>query len=118
VAVEEGVRPGDVPGVEDLAHQPVARFEDGRPDDGTQPVARDVARDRGTGQHQCRDDQRRHRAAEADAAERGEHPDGEQQRVAGQDREEAALGEDDQRAAPERPVAHRVDEELGVHPGG
>ena len=48
---------------------------------------------------------------------RPEQTDGEQQRVAGQDGEQAALGEDDEGDTPQGVRTEELDQELGIHPG-
>ena len=52
-----------------------------------------------------------------DGAAGDEQPDREEQRVAGQDREEPALGEHDEGDSPEHVGSEEVDQILRVHPG-
>jgi MFS family permease len=110
VMVEEGVGLVEVALLEEPAVPLVERCPHGAPD----LVADDVAQER-----RRRQDDARHGDGDVHLAAGDEQADREQQRVAGQDREQQpALDEDDQGAEPEelRPEARQ--QVLGVHPLG
>src|SRR5690606_4586044 len=108
VLLEEGVRLVEVLLVDEAALALIERGADGPAD----LIAGDVAREGRGAQDEARD-----RDVDADVATRDEQADGEQQRVARQDREQqTALDEDDGHADPEELVAEPVEKPLGVHP--
>ncbi len=110
VLLEEGVGLVEVALLEEPAVPLVERCPQGAPD----LVADDVAEERRRGQHDAGDGD-----VEVDLARRDEQADREEQRVAGQDREQQpALDEDDQGAEPEELRPEPRQQVLGVHPLG